>query len=461
MSLRLSVISEHGMRLGAQSSRVFGVHGGSIGRGTDNEWILPDPERYLSGKHARIDFRKGVYVLVDTSSNGTYVNGAQVPLGKYHDYVLKDGDYVRLGEYEMLVSIDKGNDFPPDESAIVAYDGQAPSSAVKKSTANDLGEDLDLSTLLDTSDPVVTDSGVRPHDAYGQAFGSPPAAPRGAEDSSGTPWHMMTRPLRVTPAAAPADRAPVTGAPGGANSGGANPGTAAGALPAPSRAPVPLLYEGEMEAGYAAFCRGAGVDPSAIGAEARGAALQLAGQLLRESVIGLMDLNQTRNEFRNRFRIPTPTDDGPDSPLNFSRGVDEALVRLLTTLSTRAGSVEAVRHHFREHKAHNAAAVAAMRAAFEEFLGRVDPKELEERFDRATKRGVFGTQNKGKYWDLYAEMFAGLAQRPADGFPHLYVETFARAFEARLRKLVPPPRSAFGADRNDPPEPDSQAVGDT
>jgi type VI secretion system protein len=451
MSLRLSVISEHGIRLGAQSSRVFGVHGGSIGRGTDNEWILPDPERYLSGKHARIDFRKGVYVLVDTSSNGTYVNGAQVPLGKYHDYVLKDGDYVRLGEYEMLVSIDKGNDFPPDESAIVAYDGQAPSSAVKKSTANDLGEDLDLSTLLDTSDPVVTDSGVRPHDAYGQAFGSPPGVPRGAEESSGTPWHMMTRPLKVTPAAAPGDRAPATGA----------PGTAAGGFPAPSRAPVPALYEGEMEAGYAAFCRGAGVDPSAIGAEARGAALQLSGQLLRESVIGLMDLNQTRNEFRNRFRIPTPTDDGPDSPLNFSRGVDEALVRLLTTLSTRAGSVEAVRHHFREHKAHNSAAVAAMRAAFEEFLGRVDPKELEERFDRATKRGVFGTQNKGKYWDLYAEMFAGLAQRPADGFPHLYVETFARAFEARLRKLVPPPRSAFGADRNDPPEPDSQAVGDT
>jgi type VI secretion system FHA domain protein len=110
-------------RLGALSTKVFGVHGGSIGRGTDNEWILPDPERYLSGKHARVDFRAGNYVLVDTSSNGTYVNGAQVPLGKYHDYLLKDGDYVRLGEYELLVSIDKSNDFPPDQSAIVAYDG--------------------------------------------------------------------------------------------------------------------------------------------------------------------------------------------------------------------------------------------------------------------------------------------------------------------------------------------------
>ena len=127
MTLRLSVVSEHGIRLGAQSTKVFGVHGGSIGRGTDNEWILPDPERYLSGKHARIDFRAGTYVLVDTSSNGTYVNGSQVPLGKYHDYVLKDGDYVRLGEYEFLVSIDKGNDHPPDESAIVAINDLGPS----------------------------------------------------------------------------------------------------------------------------------------------------------------------------------------------------------------------------------------------------------------------------------------------------------------------------------------------
>src|ERR1700721_2519746 len=59
MALRLRVVSEHSTRLGEKATKVFGVHGGSIGRGTDNEWILPDPERYLSGKHARIDFRPG------------------------------------------------------------------------------------------------------------------------------------------------------------------------------------------------------------------------------------------------------------------------------------------------------------------------------------------------------------------------------------------------------------------
>jgi len=448
MALRLRVVSEHAIRLGEHSTKVFGVHGGTIGRSTDNEWILPDPERYLSGKHARVDFRAGTYVLVDTSSNGTYVNGAQVPLGKYHDYLLKEGDYVRLGEYELLVSIDKSNDFPPEQSAIVAYDGQSPSSAVKKSTANDLGADLDLSELLEPSDLVAGDSGVRPRDAYGQAMprpSQPPMQPlpEPEGDASGTPWHMLTRPFKVEGGKAEGVRAE-----GGVNS--------------LARSQNPVLFDGDFEVGLTAFCRGAGIDPRTITAEARGAALQLAGQLLRESVLGLMDLNQSRNEFRNRFRISAPADEGAESPLNFSRGVDEALVRLLTTLSTRAGSVEAIRQNFRELKAQNTASLAATRAAFEEFLGRVNPAELEERFDRATKRGVFGSQNKAKYWELYAEMFAGLAQRPADGFPHLFIETFAKTYEAKLRTLVPPRRSSFGADRNDvnDPDPDSQAVGD-
>jgi type VI secretion system protein len=446
MALRLRVVSEHSTRLGPLATKVFGVHGGTIGRGTDNEWILPDPERYLSGKHARVDFRAGAYILVDTSSNGTYVNGAQVPLGKYHDYPLKDGDYVRLGEYELLVSIDQSNDFPPEESAIVAYDGQSPSSAVKKSTANDLGADLDLSQLLEPSGLSIADSGARPRDLYGQSLPPvehPPESPEGGV----TPWHMMTRPLKVETPKVDTPRA----------------SSVIENSPSPnlSRSQSLALYEGDFDIGLAAFCRGAGIEPRAVSPDARGAALQLAGQLLREAVLGLMDLNQGRNEFRNKFRIPAPSADAPESPLNLSKGVDEALVRLLTTTSTRAGSVEAIRDNFRELKAQNTAALSATRAAFEEFLGRVDPKELEQRFDRAGKRGVFGGQSKAKYWDLYAELFAGLAQRPADGFPHVFTETFAKAYESRMRALIPPKRSAFGADRDDPNgPPNSHAVGD-
>lgn len=411
MTLRLSVVSEHGIRLGAQSTKVFGVHGGSIGRSTDNEWILPDPDRYLSGKHARVDFRAGSYILVDTSSNGTYVNGSRVPLGKYHDYSLQDGDYVRLGEYEFLVSIDKSTDFPPEESAIVAYDGHAPSSAVGKSTANDLGADLDLGELLE---------------------------PR-ADERPATPWHLMTRPLTPEPKAAP-------------------PPTAAPAHP--FRAQAPALFDGDFDAGLAAFCRGAGIDPLAIASDARGTALQLAGQLLRESVLGLMDLNQSRHEFGNRFRMPISAEDDPESPLKFLRGVDETLIRLLTTRSARAGSVESIRANFRDLKAHNAASLSATHAALEDFLGRVAPQELEERFDRTARRGVFGAQNKAKYWDLYTQMFPGLTQRPADGFPHVFTEAFSKAYQAGLHKLLPLRPGAFATRRHASVEPDGKAVGD-
>ncbi|HEX4243830.1 MAG TPA: type VI secretion system-associated FHA domain protein TagH [Steroidobacteraceae bacterium] len=476
MALRLRVVSEHAKRLGENGTKVFGVHGGTIGRSTANEWILPDPERYLSGKHLRVDFRAGTYVLVDTSSNGTYINGSHVPLGKYHDYLLKDGDYIRLGEYELLVSIDKSNDFPPEEGAIVAYDGRSPSGAARKSTSNDLGEDLDLSQLLEPSDSLAeressteqsassernslleSDSGVRPRDAYGQSMsGREPASSLEPEDASGTPWHMMTRPFKVeSPKGDPKADASKADA---SRADAAKADAAAG--PAPPRAPAPLLYDSDFEPGLTAFCRGAGVDPRNITPEARSAALQLAGQLLRESVLGLMDLNQGRNDFRNRFRIAPPPSDAPESALNLSRGVDEALVRLLNTLSARAGSVDAVRQNFRELKAQTAASLTATRAAFEEFLTRVDPTELEERFERAAKRGMFGSQNKSKYWDLYREMFPGLAQRPDDGFPHVFIEAFAKTYEAKLRTLVPPRRGGFGADRNEALDPPEHAVGD-
>jgi type VI secretion system protein len=357
MALRLRVVSEHSTRLGPRATKVFGVHGGSIGRSSDNEWILPDPERYLSGKHARVDFRAGTYVLVDTSSNGTYINGAQVPLGKYHDYQLKDGDYLRIGDYELLVSIDKSNDFPPEDSAIVAYDGKTPSSAAKKSTANDLGADLDLSILLETSDqpPLATDqpapdSGIRPRDAYGQALPQPAAA--GAEDGA-TPWHMLTRPLKVESAKA-------------ADSG---PPSVSGAGPASisNRSFSGALYDSDFEAALSSFCRGAGIELRSLNAEARSTALQLAGQILRESLLGLMDLHHGNHEFRNRFRISTAPAAVPESPLNLSKGVDETLVRLLNNLSTRAGSVEAIRNSFRELKAENAASLSPMHAAYEEF----------------------------------------------------------------------------------------------
>jgi type VI secretion system FHA domain protein len=429
MALRLRIVGEQAAQLGEMATKVFGVHGGSIGRAGDNDWILPDPDRYLSSRHARVDFRAGTYFVVDTSSNGTYVNGAKVPLGKFHDYALQDGDSLRLGGYELIVSIDATNDFPPDENAIVAYDGGIPSAAVKKSTANDIGADLDLSELLEPSTRIDGQSGIHARNAYGQTV-----LP---DDGGGIPWHMMTRPLKVARAA-----------------------TLERSSASASRPQGPTLFEGDVDVGLAALCRGAGIDPRGLPTDARGAAMQLAGQLLREAVLGLIDLNQGRNELRNRFGIAASNAGEAESTLSFTQGgVQEILLRLLSTLSTRAGSVEAMRDNFRELKAQNAATLTAMQAALSEVLARFDPKELEDRFERGTQRGVFGAPGKEKYWDLYAELYAGLSQHPPDGFPHLFLETFAKAFDLKVRALTPPRRGSFGGERAAAAAPDAKRLG--
>src|SRR3954468_5019157 len=118
MALRLRVISDHRHRMGDKSTFVFGVSGGSIGRSAENDWVLPDDMRYVSGRHARVVFHKGRFLLQDTSSNGTYVNDNERPLGNQNPYELKSGDIVRIGEYHLKVQIDSGNDFTLDDSAL-------------------------------------------------------------------------------------------------------------------------------------------------------------------------------------------------------------------------------------------------------------------------------------------------------------------------------------------------------
>jgi type VI secretion system protein len=74
MALRLRVVSDHRRSLGDRCNIVFGVGGGTIGRSADNDWVLPDPLRYVSAHHARVSFRQGAYFLEDVSTNGVYIN---------------------------------------------------------------------------------------------------------------------------------------------------------------------------------------------------------------------------------------------------------------------------------------------------------------------------------------------------------------------------------------------------
>ena len=116
MALRLKIVSDNAATAGEHARWTFGVNGGRIGRHTSNDWVLRDPERYVSGRHAEIEHRGGTWLLRDTSTNGTFVNDSDEALGPDRLHPLAHGDRFRIGEYEIEVEITGGNDFPPRES---------------------------------------------------------------------------------------------------------------------------------------------------------------------------------------------------------------------------------------------------------------------------------------------------------------------------------------------------------
>jgi len=485
MALKLRVISDHYKALGKRSSRLFGVTGGRIGRAQDNDWILPDPDRYVSSHHCKVAFRSGQWLLEDTSTNGVFINGADTPASVDGPYVLKDGDRLRVGDYEIIVSIDERNDFSADASGQMPGPAMAPARARNEipmlNFSDDLGEELDITDLLsdaslakadnsfewidDTPSPDVPQTVLynapaprndKPPPAVTPPL--PPPAPASAPapapvataadkaaqvaanrssqnalnslidglssddiaaataavSKNDSDWDMQTRPYNRKTMAALAVTAPL-------------------GKDRPDERPTRRAVDFNSEAGAAveAFCRGAGIDPSTLPSDTQTALLTLAGQMLRECVLGLMEALKGRADLKNKLRLSqTMIQPGENNPLKFSAGVDEAVRKLLDPHGNRyLGPIEAIRESFADLRTHQSALSSAIQTATDELMNRIEPGELQERFDRGLKRGaLLGAANKMKYWDLYTEFFQVLNQRNEQGLPNVFAEELARTY---------------------------------
>ena len=105
MLLALSVISEQSGDLGQTAYKVFDERGGSIGRVAGNDWVLPDPQNFVSSRHARVSLVEGRFYLEDTSSNGTFINAPDRATPRGRPQLLNDGDRLYIGDYEIIVQI--------------------------------------------------------------------------------------------------------------------------------------------------------------------------------------------------------------------------------------------------------------------------------------------------------------------------------------------------------------------
>ncbi|HEX5160918.1 MAG TPA: type VI secretion system-associated FHA domain protein TagH [Steroidobacteraceae bacterium] len=423
MALRMRVISEHRLQMGDKSTFVFGVSGGSIGRSAENDWVLPDDMRYVSGRHARIIFHKGRYLLQDTSSNGTYVNDNDRPLGSQNPHELKSGDILRIGEYHVQVQIDSSTDFSLDDSALYKRSSGSTSTR-RRPPPGDLGASLRLENLLEASNDISSDE-LKPVNAFGQAVSSRTRALHQTQD---VPKESSTAPELEVDSAAVARRIARL-AKAAAKQQEAKQQSSPPTVPAPSPAPVSSPPAHDNTPGLQAFCRGAGIGPETLPVDAHARMLHLAGQLLRESLLGLKASNRSQQEQRNQLRVTWEKPRADMLPSLERHSVEELIQELLKAHdSRRFDAVNWLRESFASTRQHDDAMMRAMFAAFLDFVGRLDPRDLATRFERSSRRKAMGN------WELYGEFYRSLCETPPGTLPHIFVETFAQSYDQVARE---------------------------
>jgi type VI secretion system FHA domain protein len=460
VALTLRVTSFHSHALGAQSTKTFGAAGGSIGRQPGNDWVLPDPERFVSGSHAAVVCRNGNWYLRDLSTNGTFHNGSPQPIGNGREQPLVEGDRLQLGEYEIVVSIDRtdyasvtgptGFDMGrPSHGAGASGPRVATGPTGRSAPAGlpgvlgpqDLGQPTSADPLdffSDNSRPPVrppNDPGVlSQHNSALEDFYQPPPLERVPPPP---PPQQHLGPAAVIPE--DWDKTGFSSAPRRA------PAMQPPAQQPAAYAPTALVQQlppsaEESAGGLAALLVAAGLDPSTarMAAAAPGAQAVL-GQVLGVVVQGMLDVLKARTEIKSQFRVPlTSMRPVENNPLKFSANAAQAMQNLLTARNPAyLGPVDAFDEGFQDIKAHQIAMMAGMRAAFDSMLERFNPDELAERFEKRLKRAsVLSMGGKGKYWDLYRDMYEEWTQDADLNFQRLFGDKFAQAYEEQMRRLT-------------------------
>jgi type VI secretion system protein ImpI len=385
MPLRLRIISSQKDELGESCLREFAACGGSIGRAPDNDWVLPDDKRYISARHALIDYQAGAYYLVDTSRNGVYVNDADTAVGRGHPQRLFNGDRLRLGEYEVTVEIVDADDAAPD-------DGMRDS--IVRAQLVPVEESVELKLVDEAQLRACDYDALRRH----------------------------VTPAESDASASIARRRPV-------------------AVPRPTEnpaAPVPSRESGEAAA-LKAFCDAAGLSPGDLRGSSPEEVLKTAGMLTRELLTGLAELLQTRSRMKEALRLAqTSIRPGQNNPLKFSPGVPEALRHLFGEPGQSFLPPDrAVQAAFSDVKLHQQALFRAMIHAVRDFAERLHPDELRAQFDRGLKRSaLLAPANKLKYWELYEESYYTLTHHE-DGapLPQIFIDELIRTYEQEIEHL--------------------------
>lgn len=136
MKLRLTLIQCPPAQ-GGDIARDLGTGRLVIGRGPDCDWVLNDPERMLSKIHCMVEFKGGVYIVIDSSTNGVFLNDAPTPIGRGNSAVVGEGDRLRMGGFVMRAGFAAEEAPPANDPFLAVLRGSGEAAQAPAASAED------------------------------------------------------------------------------------------------------------------------------------------------------------------------------------------------------------------------------------------------------------------------------------------------------------------------------------
>ncbi|WP_347266000.1 type VI secretion system-associated FHA domain protein TagH [Paracoccus sp. (in: a-proteobacteria)] len=382
-----------------------------LGRESDCDWRLEDPEMFISRHHCRIEAGALGWQVTDTSSGGLYLDMAAQPLGPGASAALRHGMRLRLGDVVLGVELVDAAPPPPPGPADAGL-GIDPFFAPQDPAPPPAPRPADL------PEPFERSSGR-------MAAPVPVAPPPGFDD-----------PFTLDPApAVPAARKPLPQADDW------NWGPAAAPPPEPPLPPRPTTFAASSEPAppalpggdAAAFLRGAGLDPATLAAPD----LEALGRRYRLLAEGLAALLQSRAEEKGALRLAQTTlGAAAVNPLKFLAMPEERLAALVAArgpgyLDPDAAILEALR----DLADHQMRSWQGLQAALRRMIDHFAPEAIAaELAPTGTLRALAAGGRSALLWQAYERRWSEIARAAEDRFLGEIGADFREAYETSDRR---------------------------
>lgn len=478
IKITLTVTQVGGAPPSQPMSVTFDQQGGSIGRKNENDWMLPDPERFISGRHALISFSEGSFHLTDISSNGVFLNQSTTPLGKDNQMCLHDGDTLTIGEYEISVSLPQAlkqaqptDDFNSLDDPFAQLSeknaGKPLEQAFPPLLEDDDGEQQESEQVytLDEPDHAELLADEFPADAAAKSnhtsdlnayFNQPTPIPEdwdwdeadhsSPEENASAP--EILPPLDEQPILPPEPAPPLSQEVTPQKVIRQQVLETKATPPAAKATPLPQPPVTKEAPSYAtavddaslrqALAEGLGISENQFEAIPLTDLLKNLGQVLRASVDGSMSLLRARGQMKSEFRMSqTMIQPNENNPLKFSVNSEEALRQIINPNPTSGflSPLVAFQGAYEDIEAHMLAVMVGMQAALHVVLQRFEPETLEKRLDQSALLEKLPLYRRAKTWELFTKLYSEIANEAEDDFHQLFGQAFSRAYEEQIRRL--------------------------